>query len=425
MSDKRPLRIAPCIGLAALGWTPAYAADLPIAEPVEYVRICDAFGAGFYYIPGTDTCLRISGRVRVETHYVERDDEDEPVAEFNNWTSRARGYLRLDARTQTDLGLIRSYINVKMTLGPSDFGDAYSDSTDLEHAFIQISNDLGMFTAGVQDSFFDAPFASNTFGVRVGIDDPTTSNTTRGTLFGYTGTVGDFSASVSIEDPASNDRRDSGALDDYEGQEWPDLVANVRYTAGWGQLFAAAALRHIHDKEGFPGVPGDPTTANDCDGDGIPDPQPGPDDQECGDDADGFGWAINAGGIVEFGIFSAGLTAGYADGAIRYVTLDPGGVGDFSGPSGDDTNQAWSVRGGIGIEVTPTLNSFIDASFTTVDDDAGDGDYDYWAIAADLQWTPVSGLMMGPEIAYSSLEFDDGDGDVEEWGVMFRIQRDF
>lgn len=35
-----------------------------LAEPVEYVKVCDAFGSGFYYIPGTDTCLRIGGRVR-------------------------------------------------------------------------------------------------------------------------------------------------------------------------------------------------------------------------------------------------------------------------------------------------------------------------------------------------------------------------
>ena len=53
-------------GSAALlaAGTGAQAADLPTAEPVEYVRICDAFGTGFFYIPGTDTCLRISGRVR-------------------------------------------------------------------------------------------------------------------------------------------------------------------------------------------------------------------------------------------------------------------------------------------------------------------------------------------------------------------------
>src|SRR3984957_10782003 len=41
----------------------AQAADLPSrkAAPVEYVRICDAYGAGFFYIPGTDTCLKVGG----------------------------------------------------------------------------------------------------------------------------------------------------------------------------------------------------------------------------------------------------------------------------------------------------------------------------------------------------------------------------
>ena len=38
----------------------AYAADLPgEAAPaaVDYVKVCDAYGAGFFYIPGTETCL--------------------------------------------------------------------------------------------------------------------------------------------------------------------------------------------------------------------------------------------------------------------------------------------------------------------------------------------------------------------------------
>src|SRR5437764_2349565 len=41
----------------------AQAADLPTrkAAPVNYVRICDAYGAGFFYIPGTDTCLKVGG----------------------------------------------------------------------------------------------------------------------------------------------------------------------------------------------------------------------------------------------------------------------------------------------------------------------------------------------------------------------------
>ncbi|MDF1776208.1 MAG: porin, partial [Rhizobiaceae bacterium] len=45
----------------------ASAADAIIAaepEPVEYVRVCDAFGAGYFYIPGTETCLKLSGFLR-------------------------------------------------------------------------------------------------------------------------------------------------------------------------------------------------------------------------------------------------------------------------------------------------------------------------------------------------------------------------
>ena len=45
----------------------AQAADLPVkAKAVEYVRICSLYGAGFYYIPGTDTCIKLSGYVRVD-----------------------------------------------------------------------------------------------------------------------------------------------------------------------------------------------------------------------------------------------------------------------------------------------------------------------------------------------------------------------
>ena len=41
----------------------AQAADLMVAEPVDYVQVCDAFGTGYWYIPGTTTCLRIGGQV--------------------------------------------------------------------------------------------------------------------------------------------------------------------------------------------------------------------------------------------------------------------------------------------------------------------------------------------------------------------------
>ena len=52
----------------------AEAADLPVKKaavvaPVNYVKICDAYGSGFFYIPGTDTCLKVGGYVRAEWQY--------------------------------------------------------------------------------------------------------------------------------------------------------------------------------------------------------------------------------------------------------------------------------------------------------------------------------------------------------------------
>lgn len=52
------------IVLAAL----AFAALGAFAAPVEYVRVCDSYGAGFFYIPGTDTCFNpATGESRTET----------------------------------------------------------------------------------------------------------------------------------------------------------------------------------------------------------------------------------------------------------------------------------------------------------------------------------------------------------------------
>src|SRR5690606_4399613 len=42
-------------------------------EPMEYVRICDAYGAGYFYIPGTETCLRVSGWMRYQPEGASRD----------------------------------------------------------------------------------------------------------------------------------------------------------------------------------------------------------------------------------------------------------------------------------------------------------------------------------------------------------------
>ena len=54
---------------ALVAMSGAQAADLPVkAKAVEYVKICSLYGAGFFYIPGTDTCIKIGGYVARRYH---------------------------------------------------------------------------------------------------------------------------------------------------------------------------------------------------------------------------------------------------------------------------------------------------------------------------------------------------------------------
>src|SRR5690242_6136940 len=65
MKMVKSLLLGSAAGLVAIAG--AQAADLPVkAKPVQYVKICSLYGVGFYYIPGTDMCLKIGGWVRAE-----------------------------------------------------------------------------------------------------------------------------------------------------------------------------------------------------------------------------------------------------------------------------------------------------------------------------------------------------------------------
>src|SRR3954470_12404233 len=108
MNSVRKLLLGSAASLCATAG--ARAADLPVkkAVPIEYVRVCTAYGAGFFYIPGTDTCLRISGRARFEGGYQTSYSRQ---AGNGGDTSGYRGQLRinLDARTQTAYGTLRAF----------------------------------------------------------------------------------------------------------------------------------------------------------------------------------------------------------------------------------------------------------------------------------------------------------------------------
>ena len=68
MTTFKKLIFGSAAGLLAVSG--AQAADLPVkAKAVEYVRICSLYGAGFFYIPGTDTCIKLGGYLRADTTF--------------------------------------------------------------------------------------------------------------------------------------------------------------------------------------------------------------------------------------------------------------------------------------------------------------------------------------------------------------------
>ena len=113
MKLVKSLLLGSAAGLAAVAG--AQAADLPVAKaaPVEYVRVCSTYGAGFFYIPGTETCLRVGGRVRADYLYGEPFARAQDAIGF-----RARGRINIDTRTATAYGLLRAYIRYEITRDP-------------------------------------------------------------------------------------------------------------------------------------------------------------------------------------------------------------------------------------------------------------------------------------------------------------------
>src|SRR6266851_5204747 len=68
MKMVRSLLLGTAAGFVAVAG--AQAADMPVkGAAVQYVKICNLYGDGFYYLPGTDICVKVGGYVRMETAY--------------------------------------------------------------------------------------------------------------------------------------------------------------------------------------------------------------------------------------------------------------------------------------------------------------------------------------------------------------------
>jgi len=116
MNMVKSLILGSAAGLVVMSG--AQAADLPVkAKAVEYVRICSLYGAGFFYIPGTDTCIKLGGYLRADLT-VNGNIYDGPFWNgegairdryANFYNARSRMALTVDTRTATEYGVVRTF----------------------------------------------------------------------------------------------------------------------------------------------------------------------------------------------------------------------------------------------------------------------------------------------------------------------------
>jgi len=200
MKMVKSLLLGSAAGLVAV--TAGQAADLPVkAKPVEYVKVCNLYGAGFYYMPGTDMCIKIGGWVRAEAGYGYSGNltwgpfnGNANVRSTSNLTYRARGYITADAREQTAYGTARGYIAVG--LSTSDTGlNTSANQFSANRAFVQWAG----FTGGIAQSLYDyysVPATSYN-----GAFPASDTGDPGWTVFAYTAQLGNgLSASISAEE---------------------------------------------------------------------------------------------------------------------------------------------------------------------------------------------------------------------------------
>jgi hypothetical protein len=344
MRMVKSLLLGSAAGLVAVAG--AQAADLPVkAKPVEYVKICSLYGVGFYYIPGTDMCIKIGGWVRAEYGWGQNGNFAWGFANnnlnnrsTNNSDFRARGYITADARNQTEYGTVRGYIAVGLSENEHGGDVNASTSFSANRAFIQWAG----FTFGRAQSFFD--FYSNPATSYWGSFPSSDTGDGGWFVMGYTAQFGNgFSATIAAEAPRRTQIignpgnvnattvvaglvtptpivpvaggtlqgafAGTNAAGAYGGFQVPDVVGNLRVDQAWGSAQIMAAYHDVN-----------PAYYNGLGASQASTFLGGPSDHKAG-------WAVGGGFKINTPFFSQGdyiqTQVTYTQGALRYVMQTP------------------------------------------------------------------------------------------------------
>ncbi|MGO9773574.1 MAG: porin [Roseiarcus sp.] len=397
----------------------AQAADLPTkkgAPVAQYVKICNIGGVAGFVIPGSDTCLKISGTLyamgevgnlnqqydwagTTKANSVHGFDESALKQGADTNTRDDLGYytrfnFALDAANNTAYGVLTAHIDINFNIGsgfnsPGSVGYA-QNWVNINHAYLQWAG----FTAGVHDSYFSF------FGGGEGWENtmsPDRKGYNQPNLFAYTATFGGgFSATVSLEDPTvQNPTMGAGSPINWNGTDFaitgnsqylglraPDIIGAIDLVQGWGGAHLAVVAHNVNMQDNSLGA----YTLNT------------------------WGWAIDGG--VKFNLPSIGagdniqLQGAWSENAVWYSGMPDAMNGDLGQVNGNGIPMPFAdaFSNGLGQWATPTA----------------------WSIAATGEFHFGPTFFIAPEIAYGQLTWSNSgygaiSDNVQSWtgGAVF------
>jgi hypothetical protein len=425
MITARTLILGSAAGLIALS-SGAQAADLPVkAKAVEYVRICSLYGAGFFYIPGTDTCIKLGGYLRADVTFNGgahgapgwSGDFGQQNRYRDYFVARSRMALTIDTRTATEYGVVRTFGQgdfqfnnignsnpsaVTAAVFPAGIASSYLNTAGggyvaVEYLFIQFAG----FTFGKSASAYATPwqgFPGNLNSSLLGGQNTDTGVNN----IQYTAQFGNgVSGSIGLDDPTVWDRTavynaalgvsaSGTGTNAYAGTHAPDIVGNIRVDQAWGLLQLSAAAHEVSGSYNILGAGGVPTALSEISG--HPDTK----------------WGGAVMGALQIKNIPTGagddikLDVSYAKGATKYVIATSGASPNFAmfGGSGNGAYQsvgfgatsdglyfpgvggtngivltsAWGIRGAFNHNWNAYWTSSLFGSYSSVRYDGGTND---------------------------------------------------
>ena len=295
------LLVSSAVGLLAAGG--AQAADLPVkAKPVEYVKICSPYGAGFFFIPGTDTCIKLGGYLRADTTFNAGGAHGQPA-----WSSdpgqqnrfrdyfidRSRMVLTVDTRTATEYGVVRTFGSAKfqfnnfassnpttLTAFPGGMANALSTPGGGYVAVYDLFIQFAGFTFGKSASAFASPWQGNPGNITSFLLGGYSGDSSGPNNIQYMAEFGNgVSGTIGLDDPTVWDRTAvynlsiPGAIgangtgsSAYAGTHSPDIVGRIRVDQAWGLFQLSAAAHEVSASYNILGAGAVPTALSEISG---------------------------------------------------------------------------------------------------------------------------------------------------------------